>query len=187
MPQWMSFFIRSILYHDKCPVFTESLPYFSCCSFSDFFCGLFVRSCWVELKYGNILAFRGRGFELWLLKVQKNWISSISGPTTCLVLPSDHLVKVGNPSVKQSHSQDTHLWPHLSCLAIPASCPQTEIPSDQHAARWAEHGSRDIQQTSSQMARTILEQQARRVIYLCHSGSSLSVWILEQCIEFCPP
>ena len=47
-----------------------------------FCCGLLVRSCWAELKYGRILAVGGRGTELWLLKAQKDWLSSISGPTT---------------------------------------------------------------------------------------------------------
>ena len=39
--------------------------------------GSLVRSCWAEVKYDRILAVGGRGFELWLLKVQKNIISSI--------------------------------------------------------------------------------------------------------------
>ena len=42
-----------------------------------FSCGSPVRSCWAELKYDRILAVVGRGFELWLLKVQENWIPSI--------------------------------------------------------------------------------------------------------------
>ena len=37
-----------------------------------------VRSCWAELKYERILAVGGGGFELWPLKVQKNWICCIS-------------------------------------------------------------------------------------------------------------
>ena len=43
-------------------------------------CGLLVRFCWAELKYGRILAVGGRGSKLQLLKVPKNWISMISGP-----------------------------------------------------------------------------------------------------------
>mgnify|MGYP001795546713 CR=1 FL=1 len=53
---------------------------------------LLARSRWADLWYRKILAVRGRGqrsrvscrgSELRLLKVHKNWASSISGPTTC--------------------------------------------------------------------------------------------------------
>ena len=37
-----------------------------------FSCGLLDRPCWAELRYVRILAGRGRGVELWLLKVQEN-------------------------------------------------------------------------------------------------------------------
>ena len=50
------------------------------------------RSCWAELKYDRILAVWGRGFELWLLKVQKNRISSIFGRISWQVWYSDESI-----------------------------------------------------------------------------------------------
>ena len=46
-----------------------------------FSCGSPVRAWCVEHKYNQILAVWDRGFELWLLSVQKNEISSIFSPT----------------------------------------------------------------------------------------------------------
>ena len=61
-----------------------------------FYCGLLDKSCWAELKYARILALWGRGFELWLLKVQKNWISSIfnlTGWPVKVFKPQENIIK----------------------------------------------------------------------------------------------
>ena len=55
--------------------------------FLTFSCGSLIRSCWAELKYGIILASGVRGLKLWLIKVQKTWISSISGPSQSVPSP----------------------------------------------------------------------------------------------------
>ena len=56
-----------------------------------FCCGSPVRACWAKLKCDRILAVEGRGFELSLLKPQKNGIFSILSLTamvcTDIVLP----------------------------------------------------------------------------------------------------
>ena len=44
-------------------------------------CSSPVRAYWAEYRYNIIVAVWGRGFELWLLKAQKNWISSILSVT----------------------------------------------------------------------------------------------------------
>ena len=52
---------------------------------------LIVRPCWAEIKYGTILAVGVWDFELWLLKRQKNSISSIFSMTDWQVQYSDRL------------------------------------------------------------------------------------------------
>mgnify|MGYP001794100048 CR=1 FL=1 len=56
-----------------------------------FSCGLLDRPCWAELKYARILAVEGSVLELWLLKVQDNWISGIFSLTGWQVWYSDRL------------------------------------------------------------------------------------------------
>ena len=55
-------------------VFRVKIAIVGCLMFS---CGSPARFCWAEVEYDWILAVGGRDFELWLLKIQKNIISSI--------------------------------------------------------------------------------------------------------------
>ena len=87
-----------------------------------FYCGSLVRSCWTELKYDRILAVGGRGFELWVLKVQENRISSIFSPTSWQVWTC-HYMNLGWFSVLDDwRHQSSH---QLLLVTTPNACTHT--------------------------------------------------------------
>ena len=67
-------------------------------------CGSPARACWAELEYDRIIAVGGRGFELWLLKVQKNGISSILSLTGMSSLDDTELIN------SQYQGEDNSTW-----------------------------------------------------------------------------
>ena len=90
-----------------------------------FSCGSPVRSCWAELKYDRILAVGGRSFELWLLKFQKDGISSILNPTGWRVWNTYCKTKFGSYSltttkdmVRIHYRNYAHYTLYWSCLPI---------------------------------------------------------------------
>ena len=97
-----------------------------------FSCGLPARACWAELNYDRILSAGSRGFELWLLKVQKNLISSIFSLTGWQVLRAGQIGITANE--KQWRKYDNS---YLQFVKSWKTVRYWQVQLQPAAARWA--------------------------------------------------